>query len=303
MGRPERDPTDLHRATFRPGAPRARGVVDRGGVPGWSRPRPPPRIDGPLRTFTSAADHSKLWIGAAAVLFVGGGPQGAARGPHRRRSDRVHLDDREPADEARRDSAGVRTRTRPASRPRAWSRCRRRRRSRRGTRPRPRLSRPLGSPQVVPALGLPLGVGRRRRRVLEGALGGSLPGGRRRGVGGRGVGRGARGVGRPVRSPPAGGARKAGASVEVGDLASVVAGRAWPGPVRPPRSGRGSPSGAGGTRTDRQQQVDGMNSGPHAQYWRTCQRSCASSAPSTGTDDTTTKPTVIALRFRRGISP
>ncbi len=37
---------------------------------------PTPTIDGPLRTFTSAADHSKLWIGAAAVLFAVGGRKG-----------------------------------------------------------------------------------------------------------------------------------------------------------------------------------------------------------------------------------
>lgn len=37
---------------------------------------PTPTIDGPLRTFTSAADHSKVWIGAAAVLFAVGGRKG-----------------------------------------------------------------------------------------------------------------------------------------------------------------------------------------------------------------------------------
>jgi undecaprenyl-diphosphatase len=37
---------------------------------------PTPTIDGPLRTFTNAADHSKLWIGAAAVLFAFGGRRG-----------------------------------------------------------------------------------------------------------------------------------------------------------------------------------------------------------------------------------
>ena len=37
---------------------------------------PTPTLDGPLRTFTSAADHSKLWIGAAAVLFAVGGRRG-----------------------------------------------------------------------------------------------------------------------------------------------------------------------------------------------------------------------------------
>ena len=37
---------------------------------------PTPTLDGPLRTFTSAADHSKLWIGAAAVLFAVGGSRG-----------------------------------------------------------------------------------------------------------------------------------------------------------------------------------------------------------------------------------
>jgi membrane-associated phospholipid phosphatase len=37
---------------------------------------PTPTLDGPLRTFTSAADHSKLWIGAAVVLFAVGGRRG-----------------------------------------------------------------------------------------------------------------------------------------------------------------------------------------------------------------------------------
>jgi len=37
---------------------------------------PTPTLDGPLRTFTSAADHSKLWIGASAVLFAVGGRRG-----------------------------------------------------------------------------------------------------------------------------------------------------------------------------------------------------------------------------------
>jgi undecaprenyl-diphosphatase len=37
---------------------------------------PTPTIDGPLRTFTSAADHSKLWIGAATMLFAFGGRKG-----------------------------------------------------------------------------------------------------------------------------------------------------------------------------------------------------------------------------------
>ncbi len=37
---------------------------------------PTPTIDGPLRRFTAAADHSKLWVGSAAVLFVVGGRKG-----------------------------------------------------------------------------------------------------------------------------------------------------------------------------------------------------------------------------------
>jgi len=37
---------------------------------------PTPTIDAPLRRFTAAADHSKLWFGAAAVLFVAGGRKG-----------------------------------------------------------------------------------------------------------------------------------------------------------------------------------------------------------------------------------
>lgn len=37
---------------------------------------PTPTLDGPLRAFTSVADHSKPWIGAAAVLFAVGGRRG-----------------------------------------------------------------------------------------------------------------------------------------------------------------------------------------------------------------------------------
>jgi membrane-associated phospholipid phosphatase len=37
---------------------------------------PTPTIDGPLRTLTGAADHSKLWIGSATALFVFGGRKG-----------------------------------------------------------------------------------------------------------------------------------------------------------------------------------------------------------------------------------
>lgn len=37
---------------------------------------PTPTIDGPLRRFTSAADHSKLWLATAGALFVVGGPKG-----------------------------------------------------------------------------------------------------------------------------------------------------------------------------------------------------------------------------------
>jgi undecaprenyl-diphosphatase len=37
---------------------------------------PTPTIDEPLRRFTSAADHSKLWVGAAAAMFLVGGAKG-----------------------------------------------------------------------------------------------------------------------------------------------------------------------------------------------------------------------------------
>jgi membrane-associated phospholipid phosphatase len=37
---------------------------------------PTPALDGPLRVVTSAADHSKLWLGASAVLFALGGRRG-----------------------------------------------------------------------------------------------------------------------------------------------------------------------------------------------------------------------------------
>src|SRR6266480_2812654 len=45
-----------------------------------------------------------------------------------------------------------------------------------------------------------------------------------------------------------------------------------------------------------------MNSGPHAQYWRTWCCSWASSWPSTGRAETTTKPIVIATRSARSIN-
>jgi undecaprenyl-diphosphatase len=37
---------------------------------------PTPALDGPLRVLTSAADHSKLWLGMAAVMFAFGGRKG-----------------------------------------------------------------------------------------------------------------------------------------------------------------------------------------------------------------------------------
>jgi undecaprenyl-diphosphatase len=37
---------------------------------------PTPTLDGPLRTLTRTADHSKLWLASAAVLFAVGGPRG-----------------------------------------------------------------------------------------------------------------------------------------------------------------------------------------------------------------------------------
>lgn len=37
---------------------------------------PTPRLDVALRRISSAADHSKLWIGTAAVLGIVGGPRG-----------------------------------------------------------------------------------------------------------------------------------------------------------------------------------------------------------------------------------
>ena len=46
----------------------------------------------------------------------------------------------------------------------------------------------------------------------------------------------------------------------------------------------------------------GMNRGPQAQNCWMCQRSCLSRRPLTGSADRITKPTVIAVRCRRGIS-
>ncbi len=37
---------------------------------------PTPTLDGPLRRLSGLANHSKLWIGAAAALFALGGPTG-----------------------------------------------------------------------------------------------------------------------------------------------------------------------------------------------------------------------------------
>lgn len=37
---------------------------------------PTPTIDGPLRALTSAANHSKLWLGSAAAIYVLGGWKG-----------------------------------------------------------------------------------------------------------------------------------------------------------------------------------------------------------------------------------
>ncbi|MET0799735.1 MAG: phosphatase PAP2 family protein [Actinomycetota bacterium] len=37
---------------------------------------PTPTLDGPLRALTNAADRSKLWLGAAAVMFALGGRRG-----------------------------------------------------------------------------------------------------------------------------------------------------------------------------------------------------------------------------------
>lgn len=71
------------RLEARPGAPapvllrvlRELGEVDRA-VYRAVAATPTPTIDGPLRRFTAAADHSKLWVGTAAVLFVVGGRKG-----------------------------------------------------------------------------------------------------------------------------------------------------------------------------------------------------------------------------------
>ena len=37
---------------------------------------PTPTLDGPLRRLSGLANHSKLWVGAAAALFALGGPRG-----------------------------------------------------------------------------------------------------------------------------------------------------------------------------------------------------------------------------------
>jgi len=82
--RPE-TPSDrlADRLEARPAAPapaflrvlRELGAVDRA-VYRAVAATPTPTIDGPLRRFTAAADHSKLWVGTAAALFVVGGRKG-----------------------------------------------------------------------------------------------------------------------------------------------------------------------------------------------------------------------------------
>lgn len=84
-GHAEPPPSDrlADRLEARPTAPapafvrvlRELGAVDRA-VYRAVAATPTPTIDGPLRRFTAAADHSKLWIGTAAVLFVVGGRKG-----------------------------------------------------------------------------------------------------------------------------------------------------------------------------------------------------------------------------------
>ncbi len=61
---------------------------------------PTPTLDEPLRRLSGLANHSKLWVGAAAALFAFGGPrgrEGSGDGAHRRGHQ---LGRREPADEA-----------------------------------------------------------------------------------------------------------------------------------------------------------------------------------------------------------
>ena len=143
----------------RAGAARAGGGRP-GRLPGGRRdPDPDDRWTAPQ--LTSAADHSKLWVGTAAVLFAVGGRKGrraALTGVAAIASDVGH---REPADEAGRRAATTRTPMRRGSPSLVVSRCRRRRRSPRATPPRQPRSPPAVS-SVVPALGLPLGLRRRR---------------------------------------------------------------------------------------------------------------------------------------------
>ena len=89
IGSVERDVTEppadrlADRLEARPTAPapgflrvlRELGAVDRA-VYRAVAATPTPTIDAPLRRFTAAADHSKLWAAAAAMLFVAGGRKG-----------------------------------------------------------------------------------------------------------------------------------------------------------------------------------------------------------------------------------
>lgn len=82
---PTEPPSDrlADRLEARPSAPapafrrvlRELGAIDRA-VYRSVAATPTPTIDAPLRRFTAAADHSKLWVGAAAVLYAVGGRKG-----------------------------------------------------------------------------------------------------------------------------------------------------------------------------------------------------------------------------------
>ena len=62
---------------------------------------PTPHLDEPMRRLTGLADHSKLWLGVAAVMATVGGRHGPSRGHGRRRRPGRELVDRERAVEAR----------------------------------------------------------------------------------------------------------------------------------------------------------------------------------------------------------
>ena len=247
---------------------------------------PTPTIDRPLRALTSAADRSALWLCVAAALFVIGGRKGrraaltgvAAIGatsaivnvPLKLAGARLRPD---------RDTAGV-----PESR---------------------RVRMPMSSSfpsghaasaaaftaavsHVVPVLGAPLGCASAAVGYTRVHSGVHYPGDVV-------VGALVRRIDRRGGRVGGGAARRASAMIGAYARASGRDGARSPAAIcaRNSIGCRRYPNGIASRK------YTGMNSGPHAQNCRMCQRSWASSRPVTGSAETITNPTVIAVRCRR----